>query len=346
MLLKKFFLFLPLLGLISCAHQMPSNINLVEVHATAETTPVNSNGDAADDPAIWYNAANPINSKIIGTQKKGGIYVYNLDGTIAQEIIGGKPNNADLRKDFSFTDGKDVIVGASDRIDNSIVLWRFIQKDAYLIPNPIARIKTDFTEVYGFCLGQIGDDFYAVATSKVGDIKAFKIKAGDSGIISEKVFEKSLGSIAEGCVIDDKTGHLYVSQELVGLWDINLKDNSTNLVEKIGNGRLVADVEGVSIWDDGKHRYLVVSVQGDSRFNIYDINQQHQYIGSFRVVASEKIDGVTTTDGIDISAHNFGPNYPEGLVVVQDDINTMPDATQNFKLVSWREIKEKLGLKP
>ncbi len=35
MLFKKSFLFLPLLGLISCAHQMPSNINLVEVYATA-----------------------------------------------------------------------------------------------------------------------------------------------------------------------------------------------------------------------------------------------------------------------------------------------------------------------
>ncbi len=286
-----------------------------------------------------------MNSKIIGTQKKGGIYVYNLDGSIAQEVLGGKPNNVDLRNGFSFIDGKDVIVGASDRIDNTIVLWRFMQKDARLITKPIARIKTDFPEVYGFCLGQIDGDFYAVATSKVGDIKAFKIRLDGNGVISEKTFEKSLGSIAEGCVIDDKTGHLYVSQELVGLWDINLKDSSANLIDKVGNGRLVADVEGASIWDDGTHRYLAVSVQGDSRFNIYDINQHHQYVGSFRVVASEKIDGVTTTDGIDVSAHNFGPDYPEGLVVVQDDINTMPDATQNFKLVSWQVIKEKLVLK-
>lgn len=336
---------MPLLGLISCAHKAPNSLKLVEVHAKAETAPVNSTGDAADDPAIWFDANNPANSKIIGTQKKGGVYVYNLDGTIAQEILGGKPNNADLRNDFEFADGKDVIVGASDRIDNTIVLWRFMQKDARLNPNAIARIATGFPEVYGFCLGKIDNDYIALATSKVGDIKAFKIHADGANIVSEKIFEKSLGSIAEGCVIDDKTGHAFVSQELVGLWDINLKDGASNLIDKVDTGRLVSDVEGVSTWDNGATRYLVVSVQGDSRFNIYNLNQPHQYLGSFRVTDSDKIDGVSTTDGIDVSFHNFGADYPEGLVVVQDDINTMPAATQNFKLLSWKDIKDRLGLK-
>src|SRR5688572_3125605 len=43
----------------------------VTVTARGETTPVGTpNADAADDPAIWRNAADPAQSLIVGTDKK------------------------------------------------------------------------------------------------------------------------------------------------------------------------------------------------------------------------------------------------------------------------------------
>ena len=44
----------------------------------AETEPVVTDDDAADDPAIWINLDNTANSLIFGTDKKSGIYVYDL----------------------------------------------------------------------------------------------------------------------------------------------------------------------------------------------------------------------------------------------------------------------------
>lgn len=50
--------------------------------AKLETRPVSqpAGDDAADDPAIWVNFANPDSSRIIGTDKQGGLAVYDLKG--------------------------------------------------------------------------------------------------------------------------------------------------------------------------------------------------------------------------------------------------------------------------
>ena len=45
-----------------------------------ETEPVASSGDAADDPAIVINFSNPAQSLIFGTDKRAGVYLYNLSG--------------------------------------------------------------------------------------------------------------------------------------------------------------------------------------------------------------------------------------------------------------------------
>ena len=59
--------------------------------ARGETEPVGTaNADAADDPAIWRNAADPAASLIVATDKKAGLYVYGLDGKVRQ-FAAGRP---------------------------------------------------------------------------------------------------------------------------------------------------------------------------------------------------------------------------------------------------------------
>ena len=50
------------------------------------------------------------------------------------------------------------------------------------------------------------------------------------------------------------------------------------------------------------------------------------------------------TDGIDVAATALGPDYPQGLLVVQDDENTNPNSFQNFKYVSWADVVAALEL--
>lgn len=54
--------------------------------------------------------------------------------------------------------------------------------------------------------------------------------------------------------------------------------------------------------------------------------------------------GVQETDGLAVNSSFLGPDYPTGLVVLQDGYNTLPEDTQNFKFLSWRSIVEALNL--
>lgn len=76
-------------------------------------------------------------------------------------------------------------------------------------------------------------------------------------------------------------------------------------------------------------------------------------MGSFSVKAglSAKglpIDEITTTDGIEVINLDFNSHFPEGLMVIQDDVNTVDKNSklkrQNFKFVSFKDIINVLSL--
>ncbi len=318
--------------------------------AVRETAAVAAEGDAADDPAIWV-APNPGESLVLATQKQGGIYVFDLSGAIVQEAPGGRPNNIDLRDGFAWTQGVAPIVGASDRSDNAIVLWRFDAAAARLEPQARARIATGFAEVYGFCLGRLGADYVALATDKnTGEVGVWRLVANaEGGVGAERIAAFTLGSIAEGCVIDDAQGVAYISQELVGVWRADLHDGGASraLIDQVRpGGALVADVEGLTIWRRGERAFLIASVQGRSQFAVYDLAAGGGYLGAFMIGPSgdARADGVQGTDGVDVTSAALGADFPDGLLVAQDDANTDPADLQNFKYVSWADVVAALGL--
>ena len=79
---------------------LPAQAQTTDVTATVETDPVPNGGDAADDPAIWLHPTDPALSTVIGTDKEGGLAVYDLDGRQIQYLAGIRPNNVDIRHGF------------------------------------------------------------------------------------------------------------------------------------------------------------------------------------------------------------------------------------------------------
>ncbi|MBI1251358.1 MAG: phytase [Alphaproteobacteria bacterium] len=341
------------LGVCACAGAPRLAAPAVTVPALRETAPVDARGDAADDPAIWV-AADVADSVVIGTQKQGGLFVYDLGGAIVQSLPGGRPNNVDLRGNFPWPEGRAPIVAASDRSDNSMVIWRFDETTRRLEEQPRARIVTPFRDVYGICLGRRGDAFIAIVTSTVGDVGLWVLSPdAEGGVTGDLEAQFAFGppgdqSIAEGCVIDDAHGAAFIGQEMLGVWRAAIADVSDRaLIDRIGDGRLVADVEGLAIWDRGDGTgYLIASVQGANRFAVYDRMAPHAYRGAFEIGASRdgSTDAVGETDGIDVVSASLGADLPQGLFVAQDGANTHPAAMQNFKYVSVAEIFAALGL--
>lgn len=89
------------------AEQPPDTVT---VAPAAETVPVDDPCDAADDPAIWVNAAEPAASLIVGTNKQRGLIVYALDGTVVSRHDAGRMNNVDLRPRRGTPSGERIVV--------------------------------------------------------------------------------------------------------------------------------------------------------------------------------------------------------------------------------------------
>ena len=91
-------------GLLLCAaalHGGAARAQTALVPATVETDPTPSGGDSADDAAIWIHPTDPGQSVVIGTDKDGGIAVYDLAGSELSYRPDGEINNVDLRYGFA-----------------------------------------------------------------------------------------------------------------------------------------------------------------------------------------------------------------------------------------------------
>jgi 3-phytase len=312
------------------------------VNATIETAPVPSVGDAADDPAIWVNPKDPSQSAIVGTNKQGGIAVYDLDGKQLQYLSDGLLNNVDLRAGFSLGGQEAVLVAANNRKDNSIALYR-LNTSTRMLENVAAR-KIVTIANYGCCLyrSQKSGKVYFFVTSKTGDVEQWELFDNGSGKVDGKSVRRfKVETQIEGCVADDELGHIYIGEETVGIWKYGAEPDAGDSrfqVDKAGpGGHLVADVEGLTIayGKDGAG-YLIVSSQGNNSYVMYRREQNNAYVKTFSIAAGNGIDAVEDTDGIDVTMANLGPAFPQGLFVAQDGFNDK--GNQNFKLVPLHSI--------
>lgn len=309
----------------------------VEVTAKGETDPVGTaNQDAADDPAIWRNAANPAASLIVGTDKKAGLYVYGLDGKSRFFSPDGDLNNVDV---VELGDGR-VFVAASDRNDPvNAQLRTYLLDPASATLKPMGLVPAGSGEAYGFCMNVQGDAIHAFSVLKSGRIEEYRLTVLNDRVQSEHLRTRTLSSQAEGCVVDPRDGAFYVGEEDVGIWRFGATDTTGELVAKTDGLQLVDDVEGITIMPEGENGgWLLASSQGDDAYAVYALPDM-QVVGRFRI-ADGALGSTQETDGIDLELGDFGPDYPMGLFVAQDGQNE-PEA-QNFKLVSVEDIVKAL----
>lgn len=346
------FTFISLAGCATSEAEIPVAVRIanatpaVSVMARGETTPVGTpNADAADDPAIWRNPADPAASLIVGTDKKAGLYVYGLDGRTRSFIDAGRVNNVDLRDHVAIGGQDGVLVVASDRnaITNAkLALFRLDPASATL--TALGKLDAGAGEAYGVCLYRDAATPYAFIVLKDGTINQVALDTSGATPTGKIVRTMKLGTQSEGCAVDDRTGILYVAEEDVGLWRFDARATGSTTPVKIAaaDGKnLVMDAEGVAIAPMGeKDGYVLVSSQGDNAYVAYRLRDD-SYVGRFRVVDGT-IGGSEETDGIDLMLGDFGPAYPGGLFVAQDGHNAA--AAQNFKLVAWGDIVKALSL--
>ena len=341
--------FLIVLLAAGCSKEQPAAGKLVTatVTAKAETTPVGTADDAADDPAIWRHPTDAAKSLIIGTDKRAGIHVYDMTGKAIGFTASPRLNNADLRSNVTVKGQDAVLVAASDRRDeaNAAIALFTLDTDARTLVS-LANLPVGKGEAYGMCLWQRKSDgqLYAFLVLKDGRIDQVELNLSGAAATGKVVRSMKLKTQSEGCVVDDRTGLLYVTEEDVGLWRFDANPSASMKATELARAdgkQLVADAEGIAIMPVGVDSgYLIVSSQGDNAYAVYDL-KSGRYRARFRV-GDGAIDGVQETDGLELMTGDFGANYPGGLLVTQDGDNS-PE-TQNFKFTAWADVMKVLKL--
>jgi 3-phytase len=330
------------------------------VLAFAETQPVPNPGDAADDPAICVDPQDPARTLILGTDKKGGLGVYDLAGRELQYLPLGNLNNVDARPNVRLGERIVTLAAASHKDDRAVLFFEVDFAAQRVVP----------LEGRAACgLKPEGIAFFR-DVGRGGALSVFVVgrdpKARQHGIVEQYDvgFDAALGAVtaplvrrfrachgeAEGLVVDDDTATLYLSEEGYGIRVFAARsddDRGATTLDRVGlRGNLVGDVEGLAIHRTaGGAHHLVASCQQGSHFATYRLGAGGaEFTGRFAVLFVDEDgneDPVTDTDGIEISSAAL-PGHPLGIFVCHDD--AQDSANQNFKLVSFEAIAERLDL--
>lgn len=357
--MTKYFYFLGLigLGLTACQNKEVTENKNPKKQATADSLIVYADleteavieakdEDAADDPAFWFNAQHPAQSLILGSNKKLGLEVYDMQGQRLAHYPVGRLNNIDVIQNWQSGDSLIDIVAGSNRTYKRIDVWQIDSSGHQFKLISDSSMRSEMEDVYGFCLyyNQQLNKSYAFINSKTGAIEQWELQLKQNELKFQKVRYLNAGKQVEGMVADPESGKLYVGVEEEGILVFGLE-----AVDSVGSKRiplsgednpdLKYDIEGLSIYHRDSTKYLIASSQGNNRYALFDLNANNAYLGFFSI-GDSLVDGCEETDGIDAISKSVGKKYPRGFMLIQDGFNFDGDSAkaQNFKLIDWRKI--------
>ena len=329
------------------ATPVPLAAVLPVIKPSVQTEVVLSQGDAADDPAIWVHPQTPALSRVLGTDKQQGLEVYDLQGKRVQHLPVGRLNNVDVRPEFKLAGNTVDLAVATNRDHNSLSVFSIDRRTGEV--KPAGEIATALPDIYGLCLFKSpSGDIYSFANDKDGTFVQHRLFAKGDKVEGEQVRQFKVATQPEGCVADDQHQRLFLGEEDVAVWAVDARpDQPADLTAVIKVGEQVHDdIEGMGLYQTETENYLVISSQGNDSYVVLDAVPPFAVRGAFRVGvnADAGIDGASETDGLDVTSANLGGPWSQGMLVVQDGRKRMPEQAQNYKYIPWSDVAKALHL--
>ncbi|NLN75815.1 MAG: phytase [Armatimonadetes bacterium] len=303
----------------------------------------------ADDPAVWVNRQNPAKSMVIGTDKGGSLYVFDLDGKIRQRITGlKKPNNVDVEYGCKLG-GRNIDIAVLTEAHAKRLRIYEIAASGHL-----TEISGSHTEVFGGKSQPMGiglykrpadGSIYAIISrgSDPGEgvLGQYLLKDDGSGKIDLKevrIFGHFSGEdTVEAVAVDDELGYVYYADESTCIRKYSADPDHRTLGKELGTfgeEEYSADREGIGLYNlPGGKGYVVCTDQlKNSHYLIYPREGQtgkpHNHGKAIKTVRG----GANNTDGIEVVSDSLGPRFPKGALVV------MNSNGRNFLIYDWRDI--------
>jgi 3-phytase len=301
-----------------------------------------------------------------------GFGAFDLQGKLLQHLSAEEPNNVDIIYNFTLGTRRTGLAFAACRGDNTMwyvcafyhvdpvltLVISFVEINSTGLIKPVSggvQPLPDDYEPYGSCNygSRTSGKEYLFVNNKEAKYLQYELTSTANGTLQTKLvreFQGGSGGQVEGCVADEGTGYLFVSEEPSGIWRYEAEPDSSNTgteIAKVGDASgLKADVEGITLVlaKNALGGYIIVSSQGISSYLVYERAPPHKYVLTFTIVdnAEQGIDHVSNTDGIAAVGNALNKDFPYGLVVTHDDANELPEGgtaeQASFKLTSLADI--------
>lgn len=293
-----------------------------------------------DDPAIWYNAADPANSLVIGTDKggeagDGALYAFGLDGK-ARARRGGlrRPNNVAIVQGLAFGDSAIDLAVCTERYTHKM---RFFALPS-LIPVDEGGIVVFDGEAHADPMGIATyqhperGQAYAIVGRKTGPTDGtylwqYALWVDSLGHARARLARK-FGAFSgkkeiEAIAVDAQNGYVYYADEGVGIRKYHADPARGNAqLALFGTRHFRDDQEGISLYAPSLGQgYLLVSDQQANRFHVYPSQgaggdpHHHPLLGTVALAT-------LASDGNEATALPLGSRFPNGLLVAMSDDGT------------------------
>ena len=327
----------------------------------ATVAPVRASATLAhdpDDPAIWVHPSAPERSLVLGTVKvqapDGGVAVFALDGTLRQLVTGiDRPNNIDVEYGFTFGGRSIDIAVVTERYQRRLRVFAIAADGSGISDLGAVPVLEGQAGEAGAPMGiglyrRPGDGaVFAIVAPKTGPADGYlwqyRLQDAGGGRISAEAVRRfgrfgGTGEI-EAVAVDDETGHVYYADEDNGVhkWhaDPDHPDAAKELAHFAREG-FSGDREGIAIYSGrGGAGYVVATDQlpVNSGYHLYRRDTPGDR--PVRVFSG----GADSTDGIEVTSRDLGPEFPGGLFVA------MNSRAKNFLFYRWSDIQAAIDAK-
>jgi 3-phytase len=311
--------------------------------------------DDADDPAVWFNAADPSRSLLLGTNKaqapSGALVVFALDGRIRQTITGlDRPNNVDVEYGLSTPAGPIDIAVVTERLRSRLRVFRILPTgltDITRDTRVFANRSGDAAAPMGVALyrAPAGGPVYAIVAPKAGPSSNYLAQYRldfTNGLVSTALVREfgrfsGRGEI-EAVAVDDALGYVYYADEGDGIHKYHadpLHPNAQVELAHFGRSGFQGDREGIAIFprpDGSGYLFCADQIPGASRYLVFPRHGAPANPHDHSQLLATIDGGADSTDGLEISAHPLGPLFPHGLMAA------MNSRGKNFFLYRWQDI--------
>jgi 3-phytase len=304
----------------------------------------------SDDPAIWYNAADPAASLVLGTDKgdtDGGVYVFTLDGRIDRRRSVTplqRMNNVDV--------AQRVVIGA-DTLDIAVATERNRMRLRIFTLPDMRAIDGGGVPVFdgdtarapmGVALYRRPADgaVFAIVGGKSGPTDGSYlwqyrlVPAADGTVRGERV--RAFGTFSgtkeiEAITVDDALGYVYFSDEGVGVRKYFAEpDRGNRELALFATTGVTDDHEGLAIYETGPGTgYLLLSDQQGQRVLVFAregaAGDPHRHVPLVAIPVS-----AVETDGLEVTSAALGDRFPRGLLVLMTN-------TARFHVYDWRDVQ-------